>query len=113
MTDSARDAIIAMAVVTPLGLGLWVYGRWRAGDLRLWREILVIVGTIGAVLILAAAFAGPPPVTWLVPPLALLVGGIGWWMSRPQDRSFPFGPVLFIGLGSLGLISGALRLVLG
>ena len=58
MTDSARDAIIAMALATPFALALWVYGRWRAGDLQLRREILVIVGTIGAVLITAAGFAG-------------------------------------------------------
>ena len=116
MTDSARDAIIAMAVVTPFALGLWLYGRWRAGDLQLRREILVIVSTIGAVLIIAAAFAGPPPAALLVPPMALLVGGIGWWwMSKPQDRQdrfFQFAAVGFIVLGSLGLISGVLRLVL-
>jgi hypothetical protein len=69
MTDSARNAIIAIAVATPFALGLWVYGRWRAGDLQLRREILVIVGTIGGMLILAAAFAGPPPATLLVPPM--------------------------------------------
>jgi hypothetical protein len=116
MTDSARDAIIAMAVVTPLALGLWVYGRWRAGDLRLGREILVIVGTIGGVLIVAAAFAGPAPATFLVPPIALLVGGIGWWwMSTPQmrqNRLFRFVAVGFVVLGLLGLVSGVLRLVL-
>ena len=112
MSDSARDAIIAIAVVTPLALGLWVYGRWRAGDLQLGREILVIVGTIGGMLILAAAFAGPLPATLLVPPIGLLVGGIWWWMSKPQGRFFQLGAVLFIVLGSLGLISGALRLLL-
>lgn len=113
MTDSARDAIIAAAVVTPLALGLWVYGRWRAGDLQLRREILVIVGTIGGMLILAAAFAGPLPATLLVPPMGMLVGGIWWWTSKPQGRIFKIGAALAIALGLLGLISGALRLVFG
>lgn len=113
MTDSARDAIIAIAVATPLALGLWVYGRWRAGDLQARREILVIGGTIAWALILAAAFAGPLPATLLVPPMGMLVGGIWWWMSKPQGRFFQLGAVLAIVLGSLGLISGALRLVIG
>jgi hypothetical protein len=113
MTDSARDAIIAMAIATPLALGLWLYGRWRVGDLQLRREILVIVGTIGAVLIVAAAFAGPLPATLLVPSIALLVGGAWWWTSKPQGRFFQLGAVLFIALGLLGLTLGALRLVIG
>jgi hypothetical protein len=115
MTDSARDAIIGMAIVLPLALGLWVYGRWRAGDLQLQREILVIVGTVGGVLILAAAFAGPAPATLLVPPISLLVGGIGLWVfsDKPRSRLVQLGAMLAIALGSIGLISGALRLVLG
>lgn len=113
MTDSARDAIIAIAVATPLALGLWVYGRWRAGDLQLRREIIVIAGTIAWAVILGAAFAGPPPAILLVPPMGMLVGGIWWWMSKPQGRFFQLGAVLFIALGLLGLISGVLRLMLG
>lgn len=113
MTDSARDAIIAAAVVTPLALGLWVYGRWRAGDLQRRREILVFVGTIGGVLILAAALAGPLPATLLVPPMGLLAGGIWMWVSGPRSRFFQLGAVLFVALGLLGLISGALRLAIG
>lgn len=113
MTDSARNAIIAIVVATPLALGLWVYGRWRAGDLQVKREILVIGGTIAWALILAAAFAGPLPATLLVPPVGMLVGGIWWWMSKPQGRFFQLGAALFIALGLLGLISGAVRLVLG
>lgn len=113
MTDSARDAIIAIAITMPLALGLWVYGRWRAGDLQLRREMLVIAGTIAWALVLGAAFAGPLPATLLVPPMGLLVGGIWWWMSKPQGRLFQLSAVLFIALGSLGLITGVLRLMFG
>jgi hypothetical protein len=113
MTDSARDAIIAMAIVTPLGLGLWFYGRWREDDLQPRRDLLVVVGTISGVLIVAAALAGPPLAASFVLPIALLVGGIWSWTFRPSHGFERFGAGVFIVLGVIGLISGALRLALG
>jgi hypothetical protein len=56
MSDSARNAIVAMALAAPIALGLWIYGRWRARDLQPRRELLVIVGTIGAAILVAIAF---------------------------------------------------------
>jgi hypothetical protein len=76
--DSAEQAIVAVAVMTPLALGLYVYGRWRRGELRLGRDSLVIAGTVAWVLVLAAALAGPLAATLLVPPVGLLVGGTYW-----------------------------------
>jgi hypothetical protein len=101
-----------MVVATPLALGLWIYARWREGDLQLMRETLVLVGTIGWMLILVAAFAAPLPATLLVPPIGILAGGIWLWISRPRGRFARAGAVLAIALGSLGVLSGGLRLLL-
>jgi hypothetical protein len=109
--DSAEQAIIAIAVTAPIALGLFVYGRWRRGELRLGRDSLVVAGTVASALVLAAAFAGPLAATLLVPPVGLLVGGIYWWLAGPK-RFERIGAILAVVLGSMGLIVGVLRLVM-
>jgi hypothetical protein len=112
MMEPAHQAIVAIAAMTPLALGLYIYGRWRRGDLRLSRDGLVVAGTICWSLVLAAAFAGPLAAPLLVPPLGLLVGGGYLWVSRPPSRFVQIWAFTAVGLGLLGLIVGALRLVL-
>jgi hypothetical protein len=110
--NSAGQAILAVAVMTPIALGLYVYGRWRRGELRLGRDSLVIAGTVAWVLVLAAAFAGPLAATLLVPPVGLLAGGIYWWLAGPKSRFERLGAILAMVLGSMGLIVGVLRLTI-
>jgi len=110
--DSAKQAILAIAVVTPLVLGLYVYGRWRRGELRLGRDSLVMAGTVASALVAAAAFAGPLAATLLVPPVGLLVGGAYWWLAGPKSRFERIGAILAMVLGSMGLIAGVLRLAM-
>jgi hypothetical protein len=110
--DSAQQAILAMAVMTPLALGLYIAGRWRQGDLRPRRDSLVVAGTIGWVIVLAAAFAGPPAVVLLVPPLGLFAGGAYLWVSEPDSRMARRAGVWATILGAFGLVIGVLRLVL-
>jgi len=110
--DSAKQAIIAVAVMTPVALALYVYGRWRRGELRLGRDSLVVVGTVAWALVLAAAFAGPLAASLLVPPMGLLLGGAYWWHTGHKMRFDRIGAVSAMVLGSVGLIAGVLRLVL-
>jgi hypothetical protein len=110
--DSAQQAILAIAVMTPLGLGLYIAGRWRQGDLRAGRDSLVVAGTIAWGLVLAAAFAGPPAAVLLVPPVGLLAGGAYLWASGPDSGSTRFAAVGATVLGAFGLVVGVLRLVL-
>jgi hypothetical protein len=110
--DSTEQAIIAIAVMTPVALGLYIYGRWRRRELRLGRDSLVIAGTVAWVLVLAAAFAGPLAATLLVPPVGLLVGGTYWWLAGPKRRFELIGATLAMVLGSVGLIVGVLRLAM-
>jgi hypothetical protein len=110
--DSAQQAIIAVAVMTPVALGLYIYGRWRRGELRLGRDSLVVAGTVAWALVLAAAFAGPLAATLLVPPVGLMVGGTYWWLAGPKGRFERIGAMLAMVLGSVGLIVGVLRLAM-
>ena len=110
--DSPQQAILAIAVMTPLGLGLYIAGRWRERDLRPGRDSLVVAGTIGWVLVLAAAFAGPPAAVLLVPPVGLLAGGAYLWVSEPDGRMARRAGVWATILGAFGLVVGILRLVL-
>jgi len=110
--DSAQQAILAIAVMTPVGLGLYIAGRWRQGELRPGRDSLVVAGTIGSAVVLAAAYAGPPAAVLLVPPVGLLAGGAYMWASGPDSRSTWFAAVGATVLGAFGLVVGVLRLVL-
>lgn len=110
--NPAKQAILAIALMTPLGLELYLAGRWRRGDLRWGRDGLVVAGTIGWAVVLAAAFAGPQVATLVIPPLGLLVGGTCLWIGGPQSTFARIGAVLAVALGSMGLIVGALRLAL-
>ena len=110
--DSAQQAILAIAVMTPLGLGLYIASRWRQGDLRPGRDSLVVAGTIGWVIVLAAAFAGPPAAVLLVPSLGLFVGGAYLWVSEPDSPLTRRAGVWATILGAFGLVVGVYRLVL-
>jgi hypothetical protein len=110
--NPAEQAILAIALTTPLGLGLYLAGRWRRGDLRWGRDGLVAAGTIGWALVLGAAFAGPQVATLLIPPLVLVAGGTYLWIAGPQSTFTRIGAVLALVLGSMGLVVGALRLAL-
>lgn len=73
---------------------------------------MVVAGTIAWMLVLAAAFAGPPAAVLLVPPVGLLAGGAYLWASGPEGRSTRFAAVGAAVLGAFGLVVGVLRLVL-
>lgn len=109
--EQTQQTILAIAAMTPLALGLYIYGRWRRGELRLGRDGLVIAGTICWALVLAAAFAGPPAATLLVPPIGLLAGGAYLWSAGPTDRLIRIGAVSAVVLGLVGLVTGIIRLV--
>jgi hypothetical protein len=110
--NPAEQAILAVALTTPLGLGLYLAGRWRRGDMRWGRDGLIVAGTIGWAIVLAAAFAGPQVATLLIPPLGLAAGGTYLWIAGPQSTFARIGAVLAVVLGSMGLIVGAVRLAL-
>jgi hypothetical protein len=109
--DQSQQAIVAIAAMTPLALGLYIYGRWRRGEFSLPRDGLVVAGTILWALVLVAAFAGPPAAILLVPPVGLLVGGVFLWRAGSGDRLARIGAVLATALGLIGLIAGTIRLV--
>jgi len=110
--DSAQQAMLAIAVMTPVVVGLYIAGRWRQGDLQLRRDSLAIAGIVAWALVLAAAFAGPPAAVLLVPPVGLLTGGAYLWLSGPESRLTRTTAVLATILGGMGLVVGVLRLVL-
>ena len=110
--DSAQQAILAIAVMTPVGLGLYIAGRWLQGELRPGRDSLVVAGTIGSAVVLAAAYAGPPAAVLLVPPVGLFAGGAYLWASGSDSRSTLLAAVGATILGAFGLVVGVLRLVL-
>jgi hypothetical protein len=110
--DSPQQAIIAVAVMSPVALGLYIYGRWRRGELRLGRDSLLVASTVAWALVLAAAFAGPLAATLLVPPVGLLVGGTYLWVAGPKSRFERIGAILAIALGSMGLVIGVVRLAM-
>jgi hypothetical protein len=110
--NSAEQAILAGAVMTPLVIGLYIFGRWRRDEFRLGRDGLAVAGTIAWALVLAAAFAGPEAAVLLVPPVGLLVGGGGMWFFGPRSGFVRIGAILAMALGSMGLIVGVLRLTM-
>lgn len=108
--DSAQQAILGIATMAPVAVGLYLFGRWRQGDLRLPRDGLVVVGTVLAAVVLGAAFAGPRPATLIVPPVGLLGAGTLIWLTDPRTRSTRIAALLAMTLGVLGLLAAALRL---
>jgi len=108
--NSADQAILAVLSLTPVALGLYIFGRWRRGEFRLGRDGLVVVATAAWALVLAAAFAGPEVAVLLVPSVGLLLAGGGLWFVGPKSGTARIGAVLAVALGSMGLIGGVLRL---
>jgi hypothetical protein len=107
---SAEQAIYAVLFITPVAIGLFLFGRWSRGELTWPRDGIVVVGTVAWSLVLVWAFAGPIAATLLVPPAGLVAGGIGLLATERTGLARIAG-FSAVSLGVLGLGVGIVRLV--
>lgn len=105
MTPEQLAAIPAVAVGGSVAIALYLIGRFRQDDLRLWRDGLVCVGVvwIGALVIV---MAGEPATFILALPAGLAVLGAYALLS---NQELPLRRVI----GTLALVGGLLGFLLG